>query len=177
MCSRSHCVALGSWSLTHLITPHLISPTHSILLQQERISGRYGPLCYNGQPCPIISFLIFRDGDGGSPRGSTLFPLFSRWWASGDGWAEPHPEAEKMKLSLGNVTKPLWGITRASLPALAHITCTQSAAACRWNQCVALLQSPLHFHTLNLAHWFPLWSWGLNVLLLALLDSFNVKEM
>jgi len=83
----SYTEMLGSWSLTHLIKPHLISLTWGILLQQGQVrvivifflqlkAVNDDPLQY----CPAMSCYYFshfqRWGcSGRSPRGSTLSPL------------------------------------------------------------------------------------------------------
>lgn len=109
--------------------------------------------CGNAHLCPIttFSFSEMRIRWRESQRLRSL-PTTSLWCAPGDGWSEPHPKVEKMKLSLDNITKQLWAISWVLLsqPALRHITCTQTTQPFRWNQCVVLSQPPLHFHTLNL---------------------------
>lgn len=83
--------------------------THNISLQQEGISEHHDAICDNAQPCPIISFLIFfGQGDRGSPWGSSLFPAHHA--VMGFGVMDEvslHPGAEKMRLSLHNVTMQL----------------------------------------------------------------------
>ncbi len=79
------------------------------MLQQERLRKHYDDFCDNAQPCPIISFLIFQDGDGGCPRGSTLFlPSLTDGLQVMD---EVSPiQKQKMKLSLDDLAKQLWAI-------------------------------------------------------------------
>lgn len=142
------------WSLKHTISCSSRAKSGSLqFFPPILLKAVNTAFCGNAHLCPIttFSFSEIRMRWRESQR-LRSFPTTSLWCAPGDGWSEPHPKSEKMKLSLDNITKQLWALSWVLLsqPALRHITCTQTTQPFRWNQCVVLSQPPLHFHTLNL---------------------------